>query len=141
MPAVERTETFNVSIEKFYEAITDFENYPDFVEGVEDLKILKRTKKKVKAEYKVNMLKETTYVIEISLDEPNGISWKLVSGDLFKVNNGYWELEEISAKKTEVTYGLEVEFKIFAPKMIVNKLVKTSLPTMMKSFHKRAKKL
>jgi len=141
VPAVERVETFKAPIESVYEAIIDFESYPDFVDGVEEIKILKKTKKKLKVQYTVNMIKVATYVIEVTLDEPNGISWKLVSGDFFKKNSGYWALEEISAKKTEVTYGLDVEFKIFAPKMVVNKLVKTSLPLMMKSFHKKAKSI
>ncbi len=141
MPAVERTETFNASIEQVFEAISDFESYPEFVDGVEEVKILKKTKKKMKVKYKVNMIKETEYTVEVKLDEPNSISWKLVEGKLFKKNSGYWEFEEISAKKTEVTYGLDIEFNIFAPKMVVNKLIKTSLPLMMKSFHKHAKKM
>jgi ribosome-associated toxin RatA of RatAB toxin-antitoxin module len=53
--------------------------------------------------------------------------------------SGSWELNEVSENETEVNYSLEVDFKILAPKMIVNKLVATNLPAMMKSYKERAK--
>ncbi len=141
MPSVDRTATFNASIENIFSVLKDFRSYPEFVEGVEAIEILEESATNVRAEYSVNMVKEFKYILNISLNEPNSVSWELESGDLFKKNNGHWNLKKISDNKTEVTYGLEVEFKGFAPKMIVNKLVKTNLPSMMKSFQERAEAL
>jgi len=137
---VERTETFDASLEDIFSVIEDFESYPDFVDGVEKIEIIKKTKKTVKAKYYLNLIKKFEYTINVKIEKPTKVSWSLDSGDLFKENNGFWELEEVSKKKTKVTYAAEVNFKVFAPKMIVNKLVKKSLPQMMKAFHERAKK-
>lgn len=138
MPAVERTATFKAPIQKVFDVIKDFRSYPDFVDGVSGIEVLEESESGIKAEYSLNMIKEFKYVIDVSFNEPNSVSWELSSGDLFKKNNGKWELKSLSEKETEVTYSLDVEFKMFAPKMIVNKLVKTNLPLMMKAFQKRA---
>ena len=141
MPAVNKTEIFEAPIENIFKVIKDFEAYPDFVDGVSKVTILEETKTTIKAKYSLNMIKSFEYIVNVKLKSPTEVSWTLDSGDLFKKNNGSWTLKKIDDHKTEVTYGLDVDFKVFAPKMIVNKLVKTSLPQMMKSFHKKAKEL
>ncbi|MCB9091574.1 MAG: SRPBCC family protein [Halobacteriovoraceae bacterium] len=141
MPAVEKTETFNAPIEKIFAAIEDFGSYHEYVDGVEKIDVLEKSETAIKAEYFLNLIKEFRYIINVKLDRPTHVEWSLESGDLFKKNNGYWDLEKIDENTTRVTYGLDVEFKMFAPKMIVNKLVKSNLPQMMEAFHKRAKQL
>ncbi len=138
MPSVDRTTTFNASIEDVFAVLKDFRSYPEFVDGVESIEVLEESDTKVRAAYVVNMIKKINYVLDISLDEPNSVTWKLESSDFFKKNDGHWYLKKISDDETEVTYGLDIEFKGLAPKMIVNKLVKTSLPSMMKAFQERS---
>lgn len=138
MPIVDRTAIFEASIETIFNVLKDFRSYPEYVEGVDNIEILEETKTHIKAEYSINMVKKFKYVINVTLEAPHSISWKLESGDLFKKNDGRWNLKKISENQTEVTYGLDVEFKMLAPKMIVNKLVKSNLPLMMKSFKERA---
>jgi ribosome-associated toxin RatA of RatAB toxin-antitoxin module len=69
------------------------------------------------------------------------VSWVLESGDLFKKNDGNWTLKDLGGGKTEVTYTLEVDFKMFAPNAILSALTEKNLPVMMQSFFKRAKSL
>lgn len=141
MPAVNTEDTFNASIENVFEVIKNFSDYPDFVDGVEEIEILSETKNSIKAKYTLNLIKRFQYTINVKLDEPNGLSWTFDSGDLFKKNDGFWKLEKLDDNTTKATYGLDVELKMFAPKMMVNKLVKTNLPIMMKAFKKRSENL
>ena len=85
------------------------------------------------------MIKKIKYIIKLDHVEPTSVKWSFESGDLFKSNNGSWVLENMGDGKTRVTYSLEVEIKGFAPKMVVDKLVKTNLPAMMQSCYERAK--
>ena len=131
MPKVERTEIFNVDIKSLYEVLTDYESYPEFVDGVSDINVIKKTKTKAEVEFIINLIKKFTYVLEIKQKDCASISWSLIEGDIFKKNTGGWTLKDMGDKGVKVTYQLEVEFKGFAPKVVVNKLVANNLPAMM----------
>lgn len=135
MAKAERTEVFDVPVDKFYQAIIDYNSYPDFVDGMKAVKI-----DGDKVTYTLNLIKEVTYTLKMSQKENQEVSWSLVSGDMMKVNNGKWTLKDIGNGKTEVTYSLEVELKGFLPGlgMIEKTLVSTNLPLNMKAFAKRA---
>ncbi len=139
MAKAQRTEIFDIDINKFYEILEDYEKYPEFVDGISEIEVLEKTETSAKVRYALNLIKKFTYTLQMTQQKPNKLSWTLESGDFFKTNSGSWELKDLGDGKTEVTYGLEVDFKILAPKMIVNKLVATNLPAMMKSYYKRAK--
>lgn len=136
-----RTEIVDVDIKKLYSVINDYEKYPEFVDGVSGIKVLSKNEKSAKVEYSVNIIKSFKYVINIEQLAPTKVAWVLDSGDLFKKNNGEWKLKDLGNGKTEVTYSLEVDFKMFAPSSILNALTNKNLPVMMESFFKRAKSL
>ncbi len=135
MAKAERTEIFDVPADKFYNAIIDYSSYPDFVDGMKNVKI-----DSDKVTFTLNLIKEVTYTLKMSHKENQEVSWSLVSGDMMKVNNGKWTLKDLGNGKTEVTYSLEVELKGFLPGlgMIEKTLVTTNLPLNMKAFAKRA---
>lgn len=135
-----RTEIFDVDINKFYNTIIDYAKYPEFVDGVSKIEVLEQNETQARVKYYLNIIKEFTYIVKLTQKKPNAVSWTLESGDLFKKNNGGWELKDLGNGKTEVTYSLDVDFKMFAPAMILNKLASSQLPSMMKSFAERAKK-
>jgi len=139
MATATRTETVDVDINKLYDVITDYARYPEFVDGVSSIKVLSQNEKEAKVEYAVNMIKSFKYVISTSQTRPTKVSWVLESGDLFKKNDGSWTLKDLGNGKTEVTYSLEVDFKMFAPNAILTALTEKNLPVMMQSFFKRAK--
>jgi len=141
MAAAQRTEIFDVDIHKLYAVITDYQSYPDFVEGVSGTQILEQDDDGARVEYSLNMIKKFKYILQLEHRAPTNIKWHLESGDLFKSNEGSWELEDLGSEGTKVTYTLEVNFKGFAPKMVVNKLVANNLPAMMQSYYQRAKSL
>lgn len=139
MATATRTEVVDIDINKLYDTIIEYEKYPEFVDGVSAIKIISRDDKTAKVEYSLNMIKSFKYIINTKQEKPSHVSWTLDSGDLFKVNNGEWKLKDLGGGKTEVTYSLDVDFKIFAPSSILAALTEKNLPTMMGSFFKRAK--
>ncbi len=139
MPKVSRTEVFDIKKEQFYSVLENYEAYKEFVDGVSSIKVLEKDAKGARVEYSVNLIKKFIYILKMEQNKPNGLSWSLESGNLFKKNSGAWFLKELDDGKLEVTYELEVEFKGFAPKAIINKIVSSNLPAMMQSYYERAK--
>jgi coenzyme Q-binding protein COQ10 len=141
MAQAERKEVFNIDRETFFKTISDFASYPDFVDGVDEIKILEESDSEARVEYSLNLIKKFSYILKLKKNGPEELTWTLESGDIFKKNNGGWYLKDLGGGKTEVTYKIEVDLTLFAPKMIVNKLVGKTLPKMMESFFERARRL
>jgi len=139
MATASRTEIVDVDINKLYDVIVDYAKYADFVDGVSSTKVLSQSDTSAKVEYSVNMIKSFKYTLATTQVRPTKVSWVLDSGDLFKKNDGHWTLKDLGGGKTEVTYSLEVDFKMFAPNSILTALTQKNLPVMMESFFKRAK--
>ncbi len=141
MAKAEICEVLPVSKEALFAAITEYGNYPQFVEGCTHVQVEKMGPGKSKVTYRVSMMKEVNYTLDMSEDFQAGtVNWTLVSSDFFKKNNGAWKLKTVSEGKTEAHYSLEVEFNIPVPGFILNKLVKGGLPSMLKNFERQALK-
>lgn len=143
MARAERTEIFDVPVDKFYKAIIDYKAYPKFVDGMKSVEIKNESSDGANVTFNLNLIKEISYTLKM-LHKPNQeVSWSLVGGDLMKINNGKWILKDLGGARTEVTYSLEVELKGFFPGlgMIEKTLVSTNLPSNMKAFAKRASSL
>ena len=139
MASATRTEVVDVEIGKIYDVLVDYTKYPEFVDGVSAIKVLSQNETSAKVEYSINMIKSFKYIINIKQEKPTRLSWTLDSGDLFKKNDGEWKLKDLGNGKTEVTYSLDLDFKMFAPSSILSALTSKNLPIMMESFFKRAK--
>ena len=139
MASASRTEVADVEIGKLYAVLVDYAKYPDFVDGVSEIKVISQNDTAAKVEYSVNMIKSFKYILNIKQEKPTRLSWTLDSGDLFKKNDGEWKLKDLGNGKTEVTYSLDLDFKMFAPSSILSALTSKNLPVMMESFFKRAK--
>lgn len=132
---------FEAPIEKVFQAITDYESYPDFVEGVSAVRVLESTEDGALVEYDLNFIKTFQYRLQMKHTKPTEVRWSLESGDIFKKNQGYWKFKDLGDGRTEVEYDLELDVKMFAPSALVNKLATKSLPAMLESYHQRARKL
>ena len=87
------------------------------------------------------MIKEVSYTVDQREDPEQGVvEWSLVESDFMKKNNGRWRIRSAGPGKTEVHYEVEVEFKIPVPSLILNRLIKSSLPDMIRSFAERVGK-
>ncbi len=143
MARAERTEVFDVPVDKFYQAIIDYKSYPKFVDGVDSTEISAETADGATVTMNLNLIKRIAYTIKLNHKKNQEVNWSLVSGDMMKVNNGRWTLKDLGQARTEVTYSLEVELKGFLPGlgMIEKTLVNTNLPMTMKAFAKKAASL
>ncbi len=141
MAKAEIKEILKVSKKALFKAITSYENYPQFVEGCKSVEVTRMAGGQVQVKYRVSIMKEVSYTLALQEDFESGIvSWELIDGDAFKKNSGAWKLKELTANETETTYSIEVEFKVAVPGFILNRLVKGSLPTVMKNFEEQAKR-
>lgn len=143
MARAERTEVFDVPVDKMYKAIVDYKSYPEFVDGMRSVEVQSENADGATVKFNLSLIKDISYTIKLNNKVNQEVNWSLVSGDMMKVNNGRWTLKDLGGNKTEVTYSLEVELKGFLPGlgMIEKTLVSTNLPLNMKAFAKRAASL
>lgn len=139
MASAKTTQIFNFSAKQIYDVISDFNNYSEFLPEVKKAKVIDDKGNKKTVEMSVSMVKDFTYSIIATLDEPKGLSWVFYDGDVFKSNSGSWVLKPISDNQTEVTYEVSADFKIFVPSMISKKMIEVSLPKMMDAYKARIK--
>lgn len=139
MAAVTHSEVFDCSPEKFYSVITDYVKYPEFLQEVKKIEILKSEENKKLLEYTVSVLKTFKYQLWMYETPNKQVRWELAGGDLFKASTGSWVLEPTEEGKTKATYSVDVTFNIMVPGPVAKALVSSNLPNMMKSYHKRLK--
>ena len=142
MANAEIHEVLSVDSEKLLSVVSDYEKYPQFVDGCTSVRVERKSPECVRAYYQVSVMsQDVTYVLDHKEDLKSGkIEWSLVESNFFKKNNGKWEVKAAGSGKCDVVYTLDVEFKVPVPGFILNRLVKGSLPGMVKSFETRAKK-
>jgi ribosome-associated toxin RatA of RatAB toxin-antitoxin module len=140
MPGASTSIVMDVPAKTIYQVVTDFESYPEFLPDVRKAVVAKKGKN-LQADFEISVIKTIRYSLAFSLDPHKKVSWTFVKGDIFKDNQGEWTFEELKKGQTKVTYNIEVDFGLFVPSMITNKLVGHNLPTMMKRFKERAEGL
>jgi ribosome-associated toxin RatA of RatAB toxin-antitoxin module len=141
MAEASRTIEINVAREKMFEVITDYNAYPEFLQGVGCRKVtIDKTEgnAKVVTQQVEIMGKKVTYTLKMVADRPHRVSWSLVKGEMMSKNNGSWSLEELGPDKTRATYTLELKLGLLIPSAITTALAATSLPAMLEAFKKRA---
>ena len=143
MAQAEMEKIFDVEAGKYFHAVSNYEKYPEFVDGMKKVTIERQSNGKYLGHYLFSMMgKDMSYDLEIEDSAEKGtVNWKLLKSEFFKVNNGAWKIEEAGPGQCKVYYSLEVEFSFSVPGLILKGLVKGTLPSMMKSFYERAKEL
>lgn len=103
-----------------FDALLDFESYPDWQEAVNDCEVQSRDGKgrgqrvffEVDAE--VNRL---SYTLVYSYEEPHMLTWQFVAGDVRDIE-GELVLEDRGDGTTLATYGLRIDGGGWLPGMI-----------------------
>ena len=126
-------QVMNAPIDKVFQVLSDYEKYPEFMDGVSSVEVLDQNETSARVKYNLNIIKKFTYTINLTITAPTEISWTFDSGDLFKANTGKWKLTDKGDGTTHVDYSLGVDFKVMVPGMVSKKLVKSNLPSLMKS--------
>jgi ribosome-associated toxin RatA of RatAB toxin-antitoxin module len=142
MAGAKHTTTFDVPLDALWDVITDYEGYPEFVADLESLEVTKREKNVIYATYVIAMMgKKVKCTLKHTETPKKKLVWEMTEGEMFKFNNGGWELKEMGEGKVEATYTMDVGFPIFlpVPKSMIDMLTAQKLPTMMQAFEERAK--
>lgn len=128
------TETIGAPADKIIEALTGFEQFPEWQSAVMECEVLERddegrgTLVRMKVDAKVRKL---DYVVRYRYDDlPTGLSWALESGGM-KENTGIYEFAERADGGTDVTVDLVAEVGFFVPgpmkKLIKDQSLKNSI--------------
>ena len=133
----------NADTDTIREALLDFESYPDWMSGVDEIEVTKKDKKGrgTEVRYVVDaVMAKIRYVLKYSYKE-DLIEIDYVEGDLEDVNASY-SFEPLDDDRTEVTYYFDVSYSL--PKAlrgpVVKRLLKQVDKRVMKSALKDVKK-
>ena len=140
MAEVTHTETFNCTPEQFFDLLVDYESYPEFLSEVKKVNVVADEGEVKKVEFQVSVVKTINYLNEQTEKRPSEVSWKFISGDLFKNMRGHWKLSP-DGGKTKAEYFVEANFGMFVPKAMTKTLLSVNLPAMMKAYHQRVEQL
>jgi ribosome-associated toxin RatA of RatAB toxin-antitoxin module len=138
MAQAQRSEVFPVNRSAFYQTVIDYDAYPEFIDTIVDAKTLETWDKGARVQFTAHVVKNITYVLELTHKPERIVTWELVEGEIFKKVSGSWDLKARGKNKTEAVYTTEVEAKVYAPPMLVKQLVKHGLPKLMNQFYERA---
>lgn len=138
MAAATATEIFPCTVEQFFNIISDYEKYPEFLSEVKRCKVVETKGNRKLVEFNVSVIKSFSYRIWITEESPKRMSWVLESGDLFKTSVGSWDLTDVGGK-TKAVYAVDATFKIFVPGPVAKALVNVNLPNMMRAYQGQVK--
>ena len=138
MPSIEVKHQFRGNITNVFEAITDYQKYPDYLQGMNSVKILDplTPEAKCSVRYEITMIKKFYYTLNMYEVTPGEIRWELEESNIMKQNNGYWKLSGNGDKKVDALYGLDIKFRGLVPSRITDQVAKTNLPIMFEGFQK-----
>lgn len=113
-----QTSTINAPLEKCWQIVLDFENYPNWAKDVKEAKVLSRDDqgRASRVEYRASALgRSTHYTLEYDYSEvPGRLSWTLVDGDIMRALNGAYSFVEVDGG-TQVFYELDIELVVPLP--------------------------
>ncbi len=142
MAEANETKSYPVDAQKMYQAVTSYEQYPSFVDGMKKVVIETVGADKI-GHYELSMMgKEMKYSLKLHESPATfEVSWTLLKSEFFKVNNGKWKIVSKGPGQCEATFSQEVEFTFPVPGFVLKPMIKGTLPIMMNGFAERAKKL
>lgn len=107
--------------DQIWAALTDFESYPEWAKELKEVTVLQRDQegRALLVRFRAAAMgRSTTYTLCYDwADAPHRLPWKLVTGDIVRVLDGAYELDEVDGG-TEVTYHLTAELVVPLPSFV-----------------------
>lgn len=107
----------SASAQECFDAIVDFDTYPDWQEAVQDCEVLSRDDagraRRVRTTIDAKV-KRVSYTLDYSYEEPHAVRWDFVEGDPKHVE-GEFLFEEDGDGVTLVTYALRLDAGVWIP--------------------------
>jgi uncharacterized membrane protein len=108
-----------------FEAIVDFETYPDWQEAVISAEVLDRYDDGLGRRVQIRVdakFREVTYTLHYHYDRPGRLWWDFVDGDGVEYIDGEYLFEPLDGGRTRATYRLGVDPGVPVPGFIFKKL-------------------
>lgn len=140
MPGATQTIEINTPRQFFFDVISDFDSYGDFLSEVKHTRTLSDDGTSAVVHYAVEIIKKVEYSLRFTRQNPEKLTWELESASLMKSNSGSWVLEELGPERTRATYTVDVAARVFVPKAVVNMLVGSTLPATLNQFKEEAER-
>jgi ribosome-associated toxin RatA of RatAB toxin-antitoxin module len=125
----EYTAEVAASLQQCFRTITDFERYPDWFSGIQQIAILERHADGLAkhVEFGIDMmLKRIRYVLEYDYQKPRALTWHSVEGDIESIQGSY-AFEKLDATRTRVTCRQAVAVGFWVPGPIRKLLEQSAL--------------
>jgi ribosome-associated toxin RatA of RatAB toxin-antitoxin module len=122
-------EVVNAPTRACFDAIVDFERYPDWFSGITAAEILEADPAAGRwtVRYELNMvIKTISYTLAYEADPPNLVRWKMIEGDLNAIEGSY-TLESLEADVTDATCTQSIDIGFWIPGPIKRTFEKTAL--------------
>ena len=120
----ERQVAIGGSPQECFDAITDYESFPDWQRAVKDVEVRSRDRagrgKRVGFEIDAK-LRSVRYTLDYSYEPPHHIEWSYVEGDP-KAVDGELSLEDGDDGATLATYSLRIDPGVWLPGPVVKLL-------------------
>ncbi len=123
-----------------FSVAADLATYPDWATGVRSVEVQETTPdgKAQKAAFVVDgMVKEISYELVYTYDEPASISWKAIPGPDIKEMDGSYTFNDLGDGRTEVVYALRAETAFTIPGFLRRQVEKQIVTTALRGLRKR----
>jgi ribosome-associated toxin RatA of RatAB toxin-antitoxin module len=137
MDRATRSIDIDTPVTDFYALLTDFDAYPQFLSDVTSTQVLRHEGNVWDVQFTVRVIREVQYVLRLTGVPNQSLHWTLESGQLFKTNDGGWDLEDLGGR-TRATYSLSVTVTRFVPNAITRRLVDLTFPNMLGQWKRHA---
>ncbi len=138
MAQAQISENFNCKAEEFFQIVSDYEKYPEFITGVSSVKVTKNDGSVKEMEYSVSIVKSFKYKLKVTEVSPTSVVFTFTSGEMFKTMKGSWNIKP-DGEKCKVDYNVEATFGMLVPSFMADQLVKVNLPILIQNFKTRIK--
>lgn len=142
MATAQKSVIVAVPPEKFFEVITDYAKYGEFLPEVKGIKVDAGHGPVREVTYTVDITaKVITYTLKHTAEKPAKMTWTMIKGEMMKGNDGSWTLKPAANGGTEATYAIDLKLSSLVPGFIEKLLAEQSLPGLLANFKARAEKL
>ena len=112
-----------------FEAILDFERYPEWSSSIQSARILERDAAGVgrRVEFHIDMkIRSVRYVLEYTYKRPSELTWHSVDGDVQSIE-GRYRFRKLGPQRTEASCRQEIQLGFWLPGMLRKLAERTAL--------------
>jgi ribosome-associated toxin RatA of RatAB toxin-antitoxin module len=119
------SEIAHATAQECFDAITDFESYPEWNTGLQECRVLEHDEqgRGSLVESVLDLkLKTIRYTLRYDYSgAPTHLRWRSVAGDVKRID-GEYTFEQLGDGTTRMTYSVDVDFGMFVPGPVKNML-------------------